>query len=373
MTHRLLLLSLVAVSLAVTACGTDSSPEHRRNGWVIGAATDAVTGVTTAKILATADGGTTWTLQATPQAFTGMRGNDISAVSADAAWAALGTENEGEGQGAIAHTSNGGVTWRMQLLPPGMVSRHIKGIKGISPTEAWAVSLRGDVLHTLDAGTTWTAVPVRRSDGQIISMQQVNRMDVTGNDIWIVDVLALSQGVIHSPDRGLTWRQEQLPGLLSGHGPLTVSAHSTQTAWVGVNSEGNLWWTDNGGALWNKSSDSIGGTADFDDICASSDDTVWVAMNQGLGGGVTARIVVTGGAFSTVQFTDVAYNFEGISPLDDQRAWLVGMKTYRADPGLPNGVIYSTRDGGATWQKETVPDTARDVDCWKVSFVGARR
>ncbi|MHB8772728.1 MAG: YCF48-related protein [Syntrophales bacterium] len=371
--RRLLLLSLVAACLGVAACGTDSSPEHQRTGWVIGAATDAATGVPIAKILKSGDGGTTWSLQTGPAVFAGMRGNDISAVSADVAWAALGTDNEQEGGGAIAHTADGGATWRMQALPPGMVSGHIKGIKGISATEAWAVSLRGDVLHTVDAGTTWTVVPVRRLDGQIISMGQVNRMDVTGNDIWIVDIAGLSQGVIHSADRGVTWRREQLPRLLTGSGPLAVSAHSSQTAWVAVHSEGTLWWTDTGGALWNKSSGSIAGTGDFDDICASSAHTVWVALNNGMGGGLTAKIVVAGGAFSAVEFKDINYNFEGISTLDDHTAWLVGMKTGIAPPQLPSGVIYTTRDGGVTWRQETVPDNARDVAFWKVSFVGARR
>lgn len=40
-------------------------------------------------------------------------------------------------------------------LPDGLGSRHIKNIKGMSPDEAWAVSIRGDVLHTTDGGVTW--------------------------------------------------------------------------------------------------------------------------------------------------------------------------------------------------------------------------
>lgn len=38
----------------------------------------------------------------------------------------------------------------------------------------------GDVLHTTDAGNSWAIVPVKDSNGNIIAMQQVNRMDVTG-------------------------------------------------------------------------------------------------------------------------------------------------------------------------------------------------
>ena len=35
--------------------------------------------------------------------------------------------------------------------------------------------------------------------------------------------------------------------------------------------------------------------------------------------------------------------------------------------------VFMTTDGGVTWQLQILPDNARDVNFWKVSFVGARR
>jgi hypothetical protein len=98
-------------------------------------------------------------------------------------------------------------------------------------------------------------------------------------------------------------------------------------------------------------------------------------QNNGLtSGGVAARITVTNGAFDSNIFADVNYMMEGVSALrDNQTAWLVGMKTIFAASSLLRGVIYYTRDGGVTWKSQTLPDNARDVDFWKVSFVGARR
>ncbi|MFZ4479916.1 MAG: hypothetical protein ACOYNZ_08520 [Rhodoferax sp.] len=114
---------------------------------------------------------------------------------------------------------------------------------------------------------------------------------------------------------------------------------------------------------------------DFDDICASSANVVWVAQNNGISsGGVAARITVSNGSFVTHSYSTGNCNLEGISALsDNQTAWVVGMKTIFAAAALPQGAVYFTQDGGLTWQPQTLPDNAQDVSLWKVSFLGARR
>ena len=362
------------LSLMIMSCNDNSmpaAPDTSVTGWAIGWSEDV--DIFTVKILKTDNGGATWTLQALPVGCEGFQGNDISAVNHRIAWAAMSLNKGATIDGGILHTADGGASWTIQTLPDGMTNRQIKNIKGVSPTEAWAVSIGGDVLHTTDGGVSWTIVEVKDVDGNIITMKQVNRMDVTGQDIWIVAVHSYDLGVIHSPDGGLTWRQEHLPDVLSGHGPLTISAFSSLIAWAAVNSEGYLWWTANGGSSWNRSTDSISGTADFDDICASSANVVWIAQNSGYGGGVAKRITVTDGSFSSNEFNDLNYTMEGVSAMNDNIAWLVGMKTFKASLSLPKGVIYFTIDGGLNWQLQTMPANALDVKLWKVSFVGAKR
>jgi photosystem II stability/assembly factor-like uncharacterized protein len=267
------------------------------------------------------------------------------------AWAAMSLNKGATIVGGILHTADGGASWTIQTLPDGMTNRQIKNIKGVSPTEAWAVSIGGDVLHTTNGGVSWNIVEVKDVDGHIITMTQVNRMDVTGQDIWIVAVNSYDFGVIHSPDGGLTWWQEHLPDVLPEHGFLSISAFSSLIAWAAVNSEGYLWWTANGGRTWNKSTGAISGTADFDDICASSANVVWIAQNNGFSsGGVAARIIVTDGVFSSNLYTDINYMMEGVAAMNDNVAWLVGFKTFTASSSLPKGVIYFTSDGGLNWQ-----------------------
>ena len=375
MNKRITGLWLICLSLLFISCGNNNGSPAQPTGWVIGWSMNEDTFICTLKILKTSNGGESWALQTLPAGCEGFQGNDISAVSHRVAWAAAGHSREDTPTGGILRTTDGGSTWMLQALPDGMITRHIKGIKAVSAAEAWAVSLHGDVLHTTDAGVTWQIVLVRTATGDIIDMPRVNRMDVIGQDIWIVDVQGEEFGVVHSPDGGATWWRESLPDILfAGHGPLVISAFSSLVAWAAVTGEGNLWWTTNGGRSWNKSNDLLAGGIDYDDICASSANVVWVAANgNGRSGGFTARVRVTDGNFESNTTPHPPYMMEGVSPMTDEIAWAVGFKMSAFEPDLPLGAIYHTKDGGVTWQSQTLPSDALDVNFWKVSFVGARR
>lgn len=212
MKRNLVLVLLMVLPFFFLSCSDDVPSVRSGTGWAVGWTVDKDTGESSVKILKTSDAGVSWALQTLPGGYENCRGNDISAVNPYVAWAAIGEAATASEGGGILHTSDG-ATWRLQALPDGMISRHIKSIKGLGPTEAWAVSLQGDVLHTLDGGIVWGLVPVRTADGEPIEMTQVNRMDATGSDIWIVDAMGGNLGVIHSPDGGLTWRREFLPDM----------------------------------------------------------------------------------------------------------------------------------------------------------------
>ncbi len=371
MKKQFLGLLLISLSLMLLSCAADSPPSPV-TGWVIGETNDEAH-VPTVKILKTGNGGASWTLQTLPAESVGFNGNDISAVNSLVAWAAVGDQYLLNG--GILHTTDGGRSWRWQTLPDGLGTnhRHIKSIKGVSPTEAWAATIVGDVLHTTDGGNSWAIVAVKDTNGNIIPMKQVNRMDVTGQDIWIADSQDGNLSVIHSADGGRTWRQELLPDVVASGGVISISALGATVAWAAMHNEGYLWGTSDGGTSWSKSKNHITMGTDFDDMCVSSANVVWVAENGGVGG-TAARITVTNGSFETNSYKNLNYNLEGISAMsDNQTAWLVGMKSNRAAAALPLGAIYFTNDGGVTWQPQNLPDNAQDVTLWKVSFVGARR
>ncbi len=324
-------------------------------GWAIGTRTQDGSAV----IVHTANGGSSWEAQGDTSLWTGHDGNDISAVDSQTAWAALGGE-----EGLIVHTTNGGVTWDIQDLPEAMPGG-AKGIKGINRDEAWAVGIRGPVMHTLDGGQTWVVVPTS------IPFRQVNRMDVLGDDIWIADQGNGDSGMIHSADHGQMWRQEQLPSVEPGHGPMTASIVNAQVAWTTVNFQGDIYRTQDGGTTWNLDAPQVSGPNDIDDLSAVNDHEVWAVQNLSGGSqGHVMRVTIVGSQVEHKDWSFPHYVYEGVSSFDGSTAWVVGFRSVGTDPSFPDGSILRTSDG-ETWTSQPLP--VSDVGLWKVSFVGARR
>jgi len=343
--------------LTMSGCGGGNTAS---TGWAIGYRSDY-----TAAILHTANGGNTWEEQGDPSLWTGLNGNDITAVDRLTAWAAVGSDGVG---GAILHTTDGGVTWNAQTLPQG-VNETVKGIKGLSRKVAWAVTIGGTVMRTINGGQNWVVVP---HDGVII--KQVNRIDAMGNDIWIADFGSFDGAMIHSADFGSTWRREPLPGInLANGGPMGVSIVSRDIAWSAVKLDANLYRTTDAGTTWSMDAPHVSGSNDIDDICAHGADMVWAAQNGGgTSGGSIIRVRLLNGTVTSDRMDPMGakYEYEGVSCFDDKNACVVGFKAFLVDPSLPQGVIVHTADG-TTWTSQTLP--ASDISLWKVSFVAARR
>lgn len=357
----MLVFGVVAIVLTMNGCGDDDNTITRPAGWAIGWHPD-----NTAAILYTRNGGETWEEQGNTSQWTGMSGNDISAVDELTAWAAVGS---GDGRGAILHTTDGGTNWSLQPLPAG-VSDVVKGIRGISRSVAWAVTLGGTVMRTLDGGQTWVVVP---HDGATI--KQVNRMDVKGEDIYIADVGSGAMGMIHSADAGRTWRQEYLPGVdpKPGCGPMCVSIVNAQVVWAAIRPEANIYRTVDGGSSWHLDAPRVSGPNDLDDICAPSADMAWTVQNiSGMNGGRIISVRLVNGQVVTDIMDPMGgkYQYEGVTCSDEKNVWVVGFKSYSAEPGLPDGVILHTADGNA-WTSQPLP--VKDAGLWKVSFVAAHR
>jgi photosystem II stability/assembly factor-like uncharacterized protein len=355
----LLTFAILAGLLTMSGCGDNDAVITGQVGWAIGYRSDY-----TAAILHTADGGKTWEEQGNPALWTGLNGNDISAADKWNAWAAVGSVDVG----AILHTADGGATWEMQPLPAG-VNDAVKGIKGLSRSVAWAVTLGGTVMRTLDGGRNWVVVPHYG-----VAIKQINRIDAMGEDIWIADSYSAEGAMVHSADFGLTWKREPLPGInLINGGPMGITIVNLKIAWSAVKLDANLYRTTDGGATWRMDAPAVSGPNDIDDICAPEADMVWAVQNiGGMSGGRIIRVRMENGK-SVSDITDPMggkYQYEGVTCFDEKTAWVVGFKAYGVDSGLPEGVILHTADG-STWTNQTLP--VSDVMLWKISFAGAHR
>ncbi len=327
-------------------------------GWVIGNDTGG-----TAVILHTADGGAEWTVQGNNSLWKNHTGNDISAIDGQTAWAALGS-SDAEG-GIILHTADGGRSWNAQTLPVQIQNGGVKGIKGVSRAEAWAVGMAGPLMHTVNGGRTWTAV----STGDVV-FKQVNRIDVLGSDIWIADRGNEDMGMIHSPDNGKTWRQEYLPDVTSNHGPMAIAIVNSSVAWTSVNYQGDIYRTTDGGLNWDVAAPNVSGANDIDDLCAIGINTVWGIQNIDSTDGYIMRVTVTGSGVVKDSWSFTDYVYEGVSAFDENNAWVGGFRGMDAPASLPRGSILHTSNG-KDWTPQTLP--VNDVAIWKLSFAGAKR
>ena len=372
---------VVLTVLFITTYSNAATPKSPLQiGWAIGYdASD------TAVILHTKNGGRKWVVQGDNTKWEGYHSQDISAVDKHTAWAALGNASSGDGK--ILHTTNGGATWTEQTLPEG-VQGVIKGIKGLTRQEAWAVSIAGTVLHTTDGGEVWNIV--EHPDFEI---RQVNRMDAIGHrdvrdtdrsgkstgkihsNVWIADEFGDNDGhlgMIHTLYNGDIWRQEYLPP--TDRTPFRVhmvSAYSPRVVWAAIWASGALFRTLDGGENWKIVADTRS-MNDLDDMCAYSADALWLVQFQGFYG-IIYHVRLKDGEAEIEKFVpDNQYNYEGLTCANDQAAVVVGY-TKQADlvPPQQRGIILVTNDGGETWENQPLP--VDDVSLWKVSFVGARR
>lgn len=370
---------LFLTTLFVAPCGIASAfRSPLKVGWVIGWDED------NAVILHTRNGGRKWLVQCK---IPGCVGNDISAVDNQTAWAALGS-TDGE-DGSILHTTNGGRTWISQALPEGVGA--VKGIKGLTRLEAWAVSLTGTILHTTDGGKVW--IIVEHPD---FTITQVNRMDAIGyrelqtdrpaarsrfdagriySNIWVVDEHGADDGrlgMIHSLYNGEIWRRESIPCQLTDCQVHMVSAYSPRVVWAAAWFDGTLYRTEDGGETWNPIEAGIGPN-DIDDMCAYSAEALWLVQFQGTptGAGDIYHVRLEEGTPQTERFSPVdQYKYEGLTCVDEKTVCVVGY-TDVSDPSFQRGIILTTNDGGGQWVRHPLP--LHDASFWKVSFVGARR
>lgn len=168
-----------------------------QHGWVL-ATTDTAGNNTTCAVMATADGGQTWTQQWTGEIQQGGRPNQMQFLDTSNGFALIGntfiaTMDGGAdwvkrpiaqgmssfsfsnhlvgwavGANSIWHTTDGGVTWHSQWTIPDKIKSEFPGggsvVTFVSPNAGWAL-IQGEsamqqtskvVLHTDNGGSNWT-------------------------------------------------------------------------------------------------------------------------------------------------------------------------------------------------------------------------
>lgn len=329
-------------------------------------------------MLASADGGVTWTAQATPSDVSAIDLTGVSFIDAQKGWA-VGTDS-GSGEsffikttdggttwnlidvignsylfhcdfvdanngwasgmsGIVWHTSDGGATWSPQVLPSTNVYTRTYGLDFVNGTQGWLVSNQGRVYVTSNAGASWSVQKTVGGTSLLaLAMRDATHGIATGDD-----------GAVLQTTDGVTWTEEGA-GLRT---PIVDSSFVSSTKGWAVGFNGQVLKTTDGGDAWAaKKAPTSKHLVSVDFVNASRG---WLCGRRG-----TVMRTTNGGGTWVYQKTRTNRDLNAVDFISTTRGWAVGA----------DGLVLTTRDGGKTWRRQTTNTTA---DLSDVQFVDARR
>ena len=240
-------------------------------------------------------------------------------------------------------------------------SNQLKGIQMISSTEGWACGDAGTMVHTINAGSTWSQITLTGSDlHQLVFKDAINGIVVGDNGTvftttnsgtnWISKNSGTSSqlrgtgfaggstyfavgddgAAIKSTDDGNTWT-----ALNSGTTERLLSVTAVdQNVWVGARN-GLMLFSSNSGSSFNSMSNPA--TDDIKDIR-------FINGTTGFACGSNSFFMYTsnGGANWTSRSSGIQVGLNGLHFVNENKGWTVGGA----------GTLYSTTNAGLNWIAE---------------------
>ncbi len=212
-------------------------------------------------------------------------------------------------QGVILNTTNGGVSWVKQQSPS---SSYLKDVFAVSPLKVWICTANGEILHTADGGASWKI----QYQGESF---KINSVSFYSEKIgWA----AGEHGFIYrTNDGGNSWLKKagtyeitEYDEILTGNLIFDIEAVNEKTAWT-VGIDGVVTKTEDGGDSWH---------------------------------------TVETGAIKTQLFT-IASN--------SKNTLIIGGE----------GEFVASRDGGATWSRETLLPSMKYGWIYRIDHITAEK
>jgi len=266
-------------------------------------------------------------------------------------------------------------------------SGQLKGIHMIIPTEGWACGDAGAMLHTTNAGTTWSLLTLTGADlhqivfkdastGIVVGDNGTVFVTTNGGTNWIAKNSGTSLqlrgacfagnstffavgddgAAVKSTDEGNTWST-----LNSGTTERLLSVAAVdQSVWVGARN-GLMLFSNNGGTTFSSMSNPA--TDDIKDI-------QFINGSTGFACGSNSFFMFTsnGGGNWTSRSAGIQVGLNGLHFINQNEGWVVGGA----------GTLYSTTNAGLNWVAITTP-TNQDlnsihsfdgVNAWSVGNLG---
>ncbi len=298
-------------------------------------------------LIATTNGGVTWASVDLPNGSSGFyQLTDVSFVDATHGWVCgLFTPTIGATSYRILATTDGGDTWSVETLPANV--KVLKQVDFVNVSDGWATGWGYDsgtakwgyiLLKTTDGGTTWTASLF--GDGQA----NLNAIDFTSaSEGWVATASVADYApakIWHSTDGGSTWA---VSTTMEGATITDLAASASGECYASGQTQGLGDWegfvlhTTDDGATWKQEYSDETVKPQAIDFSSST------AIAVGAGGFFLTRDASTGTWSQTAP--GVRANLTHVQFLNANLGWAVGWKS----------TILRTIDGGRTWSAASVP------------------
>jgi YVTN family beta-propeller protein len=277
-------------------------------------------------LIATVDGGVTWTVQAPP-----IEGHfqAVHFVNASRGWVV------GQ-QGLTETTANGGSSWTVQGL-----ASLLQRVSFTDNVNGWAVGTQGTILRTANGGASWV-VQTSNSGGQLAGVKFLDSLHG-----WAVG----SGGVYATTDGGTTWTNPAVLDLQLNGVSLVDATHG----WA-VGNGGVIFMTSDG-TTWTQENVPAAVGLDLNDV-------TFLDAGHGWAIGDGTVLATTDGLNWTARASLPGVMLQGLTFVDALHGWVVGS----------GGAIYATADGGSTWTAQSSGTIGRLFDVKflnpSVGFVG---
>lgn len=335
-------------------------------GWAVGAIENGT--IVTGTIVHTGDGGATWQLQAL---IPGIRFGGVKAVDADHAWVT------GE-PGTILYTADGGATWQRQALPDGVPPMaRFSNITAIDTDHAWTsayVDGQRPVFLQKVGDQPWTLAAVDSSLPITSGMQDISAADAT--HVWAAGTLvghgeSRYGGVVAFFD-GQVWRR-QGAGLFKNINDQTdialigINAVNATTAYVVGGGEVPVYATVDGSTWTARPAGAI--------VFADTNTIVHISPAIGWAGGDHGVIMHTSNGWQTVdRKSDLGMTISSITAKDADHVWAVSYNQTAVGVAgaatADTGIVARSCHGGIDWELQR---PVANAGWLAISFVGARR
>ena len=194
------------------------------DGWAAGIGTSTA-GLAVSTILATRNGGATWKVQNLGAAAAQTSLSGVACANASDGWAVGqaggGVTNSGLAAGIILATTNGGATWTAQDPDSVAAASSLQGVAFANPSDGWAVGAgvgangvapgRGIILATTDGGATWKV----QSSGVVAGTVFNGVAFANASDGWAAGVGggckfgSVVSTILATTDGGATWKAQK--------------------------------------------------------------------------------------------------------------------------------------------------------------------